>query len=233
MRTQVLAMGGLVDQQLSNALTALAEDDIDLAQRVVDTDHAVNKYEVEIDEECTRIIALRSPAASDLRLAITVIKTITDLERMGDEAGRVAKMVLRPDNAGLESAFVDELQHMGRQVRSMLDQSLDAFARNDAALAYQTTEKDSEVDDRYQRLTTRLVDRMAEEPGSIPSCICALWAARALERIGDRSRNICEYVIYLVGGKDVRHTSPETMKSAAEKAAADQAIPVTKVKGDT
>ena len=221
-RNRVLEMGGLVDSQLKKAVEALASQDVSLAEQVIEDDHRVNAMEVELDEECTRIIALRAPAANDLRLAITVIKTITDLERIGDEAERVAKMVLHEDAVGIDPGVIIELQEMGDMVRTMLDQSLDAFARNDADMAFRTTERDYAVDRRYQALTRQLTVLMSEDSTRVGSCIAALWVARALERIGDRSRNIYEYVIYLVGGKDVRHTSVDKMRAAAEAATQEQ-----------
>ena len=221
-RNRVLEMGGMVDSQLKKAIEALASQDVSLAEQVIEDDHKVNAMEVDLDEECTRIIALRAPAATDLRLAITVIKTITDLERIGDEAERVAKMVMHEDAVGIDSQIIIELQEMGDMVRAMLDQSLDAFARNDAEMAFATTEQDYAVDRRYQALTRQLTVHMSEDSSSVGSCIAALWVARALERIGDRSRNICEYVIYLVGGKDVRHTSVDKMREAAHAASQEQ-----------
>lgn len=217
-RDKVLRMGGLVDEQLKNAVKALSGGDYELAEKVIENDHEVNAMEVEIDEECIRIIALRAPAAMDLRLVVTVIKTITDLERIGDEAERVARMTVEAEAGNLDQFTLGELEHMGDMVRRMLEQALDAFARNDAELALETTHLDKDVDRKYQALTRQLMTFMAQNGRNISSCLAALWAARALERIGDRSRNICEYVIYLVGGKDVRHTSLEKMAAAAKAA---------------
>ena len=217
-RNEVLRMGGLVDEQLKNAVKALSAGNYELAQEVIEKDHEVNALEVDIDEECTRIIALRAPAAMDLRLVVTVIKTITDLERIGDEAERVARMTVDAEAGNIDQITLGELEHMGDMVRQMLDQALDAFARNDAKLALETTKLDKDVDRKYQALTRQLMTFMAQDGRNISSCLAALWAARALERIGDRSRNICEYVIYLVGGKDVRHTSLEKMTAVAESA---------------
>lgn len=221
-RSKVLQMGGLVDSQLQQAIRALVDQDVALAEQVAEDDHKVNAMEVEIDDEVQRIIALRSPAAADLRLAITVIKTITDLERIGDEAERVATRVLDKDAAGIDKMTLGELEHMGDMVREILTQSLDSFARSDAKLAYKTTKLDRKIDQKYSALTRQLTTFMAEDAKNIGPCLAALWAARALERIGDRSQNICEYVIYLVGGKDVRHTTVEKMKAAAKAAEASK-----------
>ncbi len=219
-RDKVLAMGGLVDEQLKDAVKAFATGDLDLAEEVVKTDVQVNAMEVDIDEECTQIIALRSPTATDLRLVITIIKTITDLERIGDEAERVAKMALETENPAMlmDKILLGEYERMGQMVRHMLEQSLDAFARNDAELAADTVKLDDAVDQKYKALTRQLATFMAQEQTMIPACLSALWAARALERIGDRSCNICEYVVYLVGGKDIRHTSYEKMQAAVKAA---------------
>lgn len=216
-RDRVLAMGGLVDEQLCKAIQALVQGDAKLVEEVRRGDHRVNAMEVEIDEECTRILALRAPAALDLRLVIAVIKTITDLERIGDEAERVAKMVTQGEATNIDSTVLDELEHMGSLVRNILEKALDAFARNDAQAALETSRLDAAIDRKYESVTRQLMTFMAQDTRTIPACLSALWAARALERIGDRSQNICEYVIYLVGGKDVRHTSEETREAVARR----------------
>lgn len=224
-RDKVLAMGGRVDEQIRKAVRALCEGDRELADAVISADYEVNAMEVDIDEECSRILALRAPTALDLRLVIAVIKTITDLERIGDEAERVARMTLEADTSQIDQMTLGELAHMGEMVRNMLEQALDAFARNDPRTALATSRLDADVDRKYQALTRQLITFMAQDARNIPACLSALWAARALERIGDRSCNICEYIIYLVGGKDVRHTSPEKMEAAAEAADSPRPLP--------
>jgi len=204
-RTQVLKMGGIVEDQLGNAVRALVETNADLARSVVENDHRVNALEVAIDEECTRIVARRQPAASDLRLVMAVIKTITDLERIGDEAKRVARMVADEMNGTLNMEMRQELEHMGSLVRDMLRQVLDAFARMDVDTAVEVVHNDSKVDSKYGAITRHLMTYMAEDPHSIPLMLNILWAARALERMGDRCENIAEYIFYLVHGRDVRH----------------------------
>ncbi len=209
---QVLAMGGLVEQQLADAISALVESDSEKAERVVTTDYKVNAMEVDIDEECTQIIARRQPAASDLRLIMSVIKTITDLERIGDEAERVARQALHiSDDKDLSRQYV-EIENIGNLVRQMLNKALDAFARTDAEAALAVAKEDRKVDIQYEAITRQLITFMMEDPRSIPRALNVLWSARALERIGDRAVNICEYVIYLVQGKDVRHTSLEDLE---------------------
>ncbi len=208
-RSKVLQMGGLVEEQLVNAVRALVENDSDLAQRVMKTDARVNALEVEIDEECTRIVARRQPAASDLRLVMAVIKTIADLERIGDEVKRVAKMTRDELEGLLDEEIRNELEHMGELVKKMLHSVLDAFARTDKHKAVEVARSDRRVDVKYQSISRHLMTYMAQDPELIPMIMNVLWAARAMERMGDRCENIAEYVIYLVHGKDVRHVTLE------------------------
>ncbi len=208
-RSKVLQMGGLVEEQLVNAVRALVENDSDLAQRVMKTDARVNALEVEIDEECTRIVARRQPAASDLRLVMAVIKTIADLERIGDEVKRVAKMTRDELEGLLDEEIRNELEHMGELVKKMLHSVLDAFARTDTHKAVEVARSDRRVDVKYQSISRHLMTYMAQDPELIPMIMNVLWAARAMERMGDRCENIAEYVIYLVHGKDVRHVTLE------------------------
>ena len=212
-RSHVLAMGGLVEEQIRNATQALVSGDVPLAESVINRDIEVNKAEVSIDEECTHIIARRQPAATDLRLVIAVIKTITDLERIGDQAERVARMgtrlaeVERPKNNYLE------LQNMGEHVAKMVHGALDAFARSDVEAAIKVSKEDEQVDQEYDGLMRQCLTFMMEDPRKISQMLDIMWAARAIERIGDHAKNICEYVIYLVKGKDVRHITIEQIEN--------------------
>jgi phosphate transport system protein len=205
-RNKVLQMGGIVEEQLGRAVKALVEGDTKLAKQVVTDDYRVNALEVEIDEECTRIVARRQPAASDLRLVMAVIKTITDLERIGDEAKRVARMVEEELNGAMAEDVRHELEHMGNLVREMLRMILDAFARLDVESAVRVVKADNRVDVKYVSITRQLMTYMAQDPKSIPRVLNILWAARAMERMGDRCGNIAEYIFYLVHGRDIRHT---------------------------
>jgi phosphate transport system protein len=211
-RGKVLAMGGLVEQQLNNAIKSLVGGDLDLASSVVDTEVQVNSYDVSIDQECTKILARRQPAASDLRLVMAITKTITDLERVGDEAEKIAKMGIElADKHGPKSYYIG-INAMGNLVSRMLHDALDAFARMDSKKAVEVAGKELESDDQYVAILRQLITYMMEDPRNISGALDAVWVARALERIGDHSRNICENIIYLVEGKDVRHTSIKYME---------------------
>jgi phosphate transport system protein len=214
-RNKVLEMGGIVEDQVGRAVRALVEGNTTLARQVVADDYRVNALEVEIDEECTRIVARRQPAASDLRLVMAVIKTISDLERIGDEAKRVARMVEDEHDGVMAEDVRNELEHMGDLVREMLRMILDAFARTDVETAAQVVELDHRVDTKYVSITRQLITYMAQDPKNIPRVINILWAARAMERIGDRCGNIAEYLFYLVHGRDVRH--PRSRQRVAEE----------------
>lgn len=214
-RNKVLTMGGIVEQQLSDAVEALISHNERLAEAVVNNDYKVNAMEVALDEECNRILARRQPAAGDLRLIVAVIKTITDLERIGDEAERIGRMALHLLEKGGSDQHYSQIEHLGQHVRSMIHGALDAFARMDTEQAAAVWQADSKVDQAYDAIMRQLITYMMEDPRSIPQVLNVLWSARALERIGDRARNICEYVIYLVRGKDVRHTSLEKIEAEA------------------
>jgi phosphate transport system protein len=204
-RSKVLHMGGVVEEQLANALRVLVFDELELARVVIDADAIVNSLEVEIDEECTRIVALRQPAATDLRLVMTVSKTINELERIGDEAKRVARMSRKDMDGALEDDVRADLEHMGDLVREMLRQVLDAFARTDVDTAVLVVKADRKVDKKYKKVVKQLIRQMSRNPDSIPAIMNIMWAVRSLERLGDRCQNIAEHIIYMVLGTDVRH----------------------------
>ncbi|MGB0237973.1 MAG: phosphate signaling complex protein PhoU [Cycloclasticus sp.] len=204
--TSVLNMGGLVVQQIDRAIKALLTGDKMLAQGVIDDDVKVNTLDVEIDEMCNRIIVVRQPTATDLRLIMAIIKTTSDLERMGDEAKRIARQAIDISKRGALPEQFESIEQMSARVNTMLNRALDAFARRDIEEGLKVIHIDRKVDKDYENLVRQQITHMMEDPRKIPVAIDLLWASRALERIGDRSCNICEYVIYLVKGKDVRHT---------------------------
>ena len=208
-RTHLSEMGGMAQRQVNDAIQALIDADVERAEQVVRADTKVNTMEMTIDEECIRILARRQPAASDLRLVIAVTKAITDLERIGDEASKIARQAIAMNKDGLAPRGYIEVRHIGGNVSRMLQDALDAFARLDMDLALTVVQTDRQVDMEYSTAMRELVTFMIEDPRSITRVLNIMWSLRALERIGDHARNLAQYVIYLVNGEDVRHSNPE------------------------
>jgi phosphate transport system protein len=211
-RTSVLEMGGLVERALALALTGISQADSRAAALVAQEEVRVNELECSIDEDCSRVLATRSPAASDLRLIVATLKTITDLERIGDEGEKVATIATRMAMRERPSNGYRELRHMGELVAAMVRDALDAYARLDAELALEVARRDRAVDEEYESIQRQCITFMMEDPRLIRRTLDAMWVVRALERIGDHAKNICEYVIYVVHGKDVRHTRLENVE---------------------
>ena len=214
-RSRVLQMGGLVEQQIVDAFTALENGDLALAERVIATDHDVNRHEVELDEACAHLIARRQPAASDLRMIMAVIKTITDLERVGDEAKKIAKRARTLHSGDMPFVPRVELRHVSAAAVAMLRRALDAFARTDATVSAEIARQDKEVDAEFKAIMRQLITFMMEDPRMISSSLEVLFIAKAVERIGDHAKNISEYVVYMVKGRDVRHIGLEAIEREA------------------
>ena len=208
-------MGGEVEQQLVDTLKAIKLNHASLAEKVVLNDLKINSMEVQIDEECLRIIAKRHPTASDLRLIMTISKAITDIERMGDEIERIAKLVTRNKLPSSDTIKTSMLL-IGERVAAMMRGTFDAFARQDESAALAVYDQDNRIDSEYKRLLTYTTLEMEKTTEDMQDWLDVLWALRSLERIGDRCKNVCEYVVYLTRGTDVRHTPLENMQQKLE-----------------
>jgi len=212
-RASVLQMGGLVESQIKNAVESLISGNVALMNKVIEDDHRVNAMEVKIDEACSQVIARRQPAAGDLRLVMAVIKTITDLERIGDEAEKIARMAkLLSQKQGFALPRYQEIKHASEIALEMLRKSLDAFARLDVVMAAQVVRLDDQVDEEFRAIMRYLITFMMEDPRTISTSLEILFVAKAIERIGDHSKNMSEYVIYMVKGRDVRHITAEQIE---------------------
>lgn len=206
-RAQLTQMGGLVEQQLNSALDLLTSRDDDLAERIIAGDKAIDTLELEIDDAATHIIAKRQPAAIDLRLLIAIIKVVRDLERMGDEAKKIAKAI-RKINEHMHTgplAHEVDLRRIGNRVATMVHDVLDAFVRNDPAAATRVALMDDEVNTDYRAISRQVVTYMMEDPRTISTSLDLMFIAKSVERIGDHAKNIAEHVIFIAEGRDVRH----------------------------
>jgi len=205
LRASILQMGGLAEEQLNQAIASLVQGDLQLAALVIEEERQINQLERLVDENCSRILATRTPAASDLRLVIGILKTATDIERIGDEGKKIARLGIRLNSIEHPTQRLTELRHLGRSVANMLHDTLDAFARHDADAALKVAHRDRLIDEEYEAIQRQNITFMMEDPRAIRRALDVMWAVRALERIGDHAKNICEHVIYIVRGKDVRH----------------------------
>jgi phosphate transport system protein len=212
-RAKVLEMGGLVEQQIVNALEALVNADPKLAKEVMQNDHRVNNLEIQIDEDCSYIIARRQPAAGDLRMVMMMVKTITDLERIGDEATKIARTAQKIyDEDRMYKPRFNEIKAMVALVREMLRTALDGFARLDISKTVEVAKQDELVDEQFRASMRQLITFILEDPRTISMSLEVLFVAKAIERIGDHAKNIAEYVVYMVKGKDIRHTTMQEME---------------------
>jgi len=212
-RTRVLQMGGFVEEQIKDAIEALTKGNEELIEQVISRDHNVNSMEVSIDEICNQIIARRQPTASDLRMIMMVIKTITDLERIGDEAEKIARMAkLIYANDRMHMPRFVEIKHMADIAIDMLHKALDSFARLDLNAAAHIVRQDELVDAEFRSIMRHLITFMMEDPRKISTSIEILFVAKAIERIGDHAKNMSEYVVYMVKGKDVRHVTADEIE---------------------
>jgi phosphate transport system protein len=216
-RSKVLHMGGAVEDQLSLAVQALYCGEMFLIDQVLEVEHQVNALEMEIDELCTNIIARRTPTAIDLRVLTMVVKTITDLERVGDEAKKIVLMAREFFRSGRGyMPRYSEIQSMSAIAIDMLRQALDGFARLDAGAAPAIARRDLEVDDSFRAVLRELLTYMIEDPRTISATLDIVFIAKALERVGDHAKNISEYVVYMIKGKDVRHLSADEIEQAVK-----------------
>ncbi|MDD2684567.1 MAG: phosphate signaling complex protein PhoU [Gallionella sp.] len=216
LRAHVMEMGDLVENQIRMAIEGLSNGDVVLMERVIDDDHLVNVLQSSIDEGCTQILACRQPAASDLRMVMMVLKTIADLESIGDEAKKIARMVkLLAEENTLRLPCYKETRHSAKMALEMVRNSLDAFARLDLALAAQVVRQDEQVDAEFHSILRHLITFMMEDPRTISAALEIVSVAKAIERIGDHAKNIAEYVFYMVKGLDLRHVTVEEIEHQA------------------
>ena len=218
LRSGVLQMGGLVESQIRGAIEAFANGNVDLIDQIVASEARVNEYEVQIDDDCSHIIVKRQPAAGDLRLIMAISKTVTDLERIGDEAEKIARMSKQIHERGHTDLHrFANIRHAADIALSMLRQALDAFARLDTAQAASIIRQDVAIDTEFRSILRQLITFMMEDPRTISTSINIVWVAKAIERIGDHAKNVAEQVIYIVKGTDVRHTSFEDIEREISK----------------
>ncbi len=213
LRGKVIVMGAMVEEQLKNSLLSLSDADIKLAKSVIKNDKEVNKAELEITAKCAEIIALRQPTASDLRLILAVEKSITDLERIGDLSENIAKLSKKLISKGVSNRYYNELQHVGNLAREMLKSALDALARLNAESAIETMVIRNHIKRESNALSRQLITYMMEDPRSIKHTLRVLNAAKDLERIGCHCENLCEYIVYLVKGEDIRYQNFDDIRA--------------------
>ena len=214
-RSKVLLMGGMVETAFDEAMEAFRAGDAARAERVIAADHAVNQLEVQLDDACSHLIVRRQPTANDLRTVMATIKVITDLERIGDEATKIARSTKTlHERGGGSFAHYDTVRTISRAASSMLHGALDAFARLDGKQALELIAADETINHEFRTIMRNVITFMMEDPRTISSALDTLWVAKAIERIGDHAKNIAEYVVYVVEGRDIRHSRPAPTEGA-------------------
>ena len=214
LRKDVMTMGGLAEQMIADAVMALIEGESARAEQVIENDHQVNQMEKQIDLQCIQILARRQPTASDLRLVMAIIKTVNDIERVGDEAEQIAKMAIRLVSRDRPRGNYRELETMGTHVRAMIRDALNGFARLEPEVAIALKRQDQKVDSEYEAILRQYYSYLVEEPRNTSRILDSIWVARSLERIGDHAKNIGEYIVYMVEGKDIRRASVEEIEQS-------------------
>jgi len=216
MRSRVLQMGGLVESQVRTALDALETANVELAQQTIDADKRVNQLETGLDEMVNNVIARRQPTAGDLRMIMGIARATTDIERIGDEATKIGRAVkwLREKDGNMRLNRIPDLRHAGDGAVALLRRALDAFARLDALAAAALIKDDKGIDDHFRAILRQLITFMLEDPRSITAALDTVWAAKAIERIGDHAKNIAEHVIFIAEGVDARHLTPDEVERA-------------------
>ncbi|AMO95847.1 phosphate transport system regulatory protein PhoU [Collimonas fungivorans] len=218
-RSKVLLMGGLVERQFQEAINVFRNGNLDSAERVIKDDDQVNRLEIELDDACSHLIVRRQPTANDLRTVMATIKVITDLERIGDEAAKIARTAIHLHKRGAGTIdHTETVRVIAVGAADLLHDALDALARLDEKQAMRLIAQDEVIDRDFRSIMRNLITFMMEDPRTISASMDTLWVAKAVERIGDHAKNIAEYVIYIVEGKDIRHTDYATSQRDDEEA---------------
>ncbi len=218
LRKDVMTMGGLAEQMIADAVSALIDGESARAEQVIENDHKVNEMEKHIDQQCIQILARRQPTASDLRLVMAIIKTVNDLERVGDEAEQIAKMAIRLVSRDRPRGNYREIESMAGHVRAMIRDALNGFARLEPEVAIALKRQDVKVDAEYEAILRQYYSYLVEEPRNTSRVLDSIWVSRSLERIGDHAKNIGEYIVYMVEGKDIRRASVEEIEESLSEA---------------
>ena len=217
-RSKVLQMGGLVEANFTDSIVCFRDGNVEWAEQIIKADQEVNRLEVSLDDACSNLIVRRQPAANDLRIVLASIKVITDLERVGDEATKIARTTIKiQERAASTFDHYDAIRVIANRATYMLRDALDAFARLDEVQAIELISQDEILNQEFRSIIRTLITNMMEDTRAISTVIDTMWVAKAIERIGDHCKNICEYVIYVVEGKDVRHTDFASSKLSLAK----------------